>query len=228
MQETESQIETYRLHILEAVKNLKQSNYVSLNGLRRRANDAESQIRMLPEKEKQEAAIRTQLDSRVGIAKFLLEQREITSMSLASVVTNSTIIDQATPSGIPIKPDPKIVHIVAFLIGLGLPALIIFIIEATNDKITTRYDIEKITSAPVLGEVGHSYSEYTLVVRKNYRGMVAEQFRIIRSNLQYILNKIEKPVILVTSSFSGEGKSFISTNLGAVMALAGKNYYSRI
>jgi capsular exopolysaccharide synthesis family protein len=94
--------------------------------------------------------------------------------------------------------------------------------EAVNDKITTRYDIEKITAAPVLGEVGHSYSENTLVVRKNYRGMVAEQFRIIRSNLQYVLNKIEKPVILVTSSFSGEGKSFISTNLGAVMALAGK------
>src|SRR5213078_4234333 len=82
--------------------------------------------------------------------------------------------------------------------------------------------IEKITQAPVLGEVGHSYSDNTLVVRKNNRGMVAEQFRIIRSNLQYVLNKIPKPVILVTSSFSGEGKSFITTNLGAVMALAGK------
>jgi capsular exopolysaccharide synthesis family protein len=177
---------------------------------------------MLPGKEKQEAAIKTQLDSRVGIAKFLLEQKEITSMSLASIVTNSTIIDQATPSNTPVKPNRKIVYIVAILIGFGLPALFIFIVEVINDKITTRYDIEKITAAPVLGEVGHSYSENTLVVRKNYRGMVAEQFRIIRSNLQYVLNKIEKPVILVTSSFSGEGKSFISTNLGAVMALAGK------
>ena len=52
--------------------------------------------------------------------------------------------------------------------------------------------------------------------------MVAEQFRIIRSNLQYVLNKTEKSVILVTSSFSGEGKSFVSTNMGAVLALAGK------
>jgi capsular exopolysaccharide synthesis family protein len=100
--------------------------------------------------------------------------------------------------------------------------LFIFVLEVVNDKITTRFDIEKITQAPVLGEIGHSYSDNTLVISKTNRGMVAEQFRIIRSNLQYVLNKIEKPVILVTSSFSGEGKSFVTTNLGAVMALAGR------
>jgi len=94
--------------------------------------------------------------------------------------------------------------------------------EVLNDKVTTRFDIEKITQAPILGEIGHSYSNQTLVVNKATRSMVAEQFRIIRSNLQYIVGKKEKPVILVTSSFSGEGKSYISTNLGAVLALAGK------
>ncbi len=73
-----------------------------------------------------------------------------------------------------------------------------------------------------MGEIGHSYSENTLMVNKTSRGMVAEQFRIIRSNLQYVLNKIDKPIILVTSSFSGEGKSFVSTNMGAVLALTGK------
>jgi Mrp family chromosome partitioning ATPase len=91
-------------------------------------------------------------------------------------------------------------------------------LEVINDKVTTRFDIEKITPAPILGEIGHSYSNDTLVVNKTNRGMVAEQFRIIRSNLQYVLNKIDKPVILVTSSFSGEGKSFVTTNMGAVMA----------
>jgi capsular exopolysaccharide synthesis family protein len=92
-----------------------------------------------------------------------------------------------------------------------------------NDKVTTRADIEKITQAPILGEIGHSYSDKVLVVNKTTRSMVAEQFRIIRSNLQYILSsKAEKSVLLVTSSFSGEGKSFVSTNMGAVLALAGK------
>lgn len=83
-------------------------------------------------------------------------------------------------------------------------------------------DVEKLTDVPIVGEVGHSYSKNTLVVTKASRGIVAEQFRIVRSNLQYILNHISKPVILVTSSFSGEGKSFVSTNMAAVMALTGK------
>ena len=110
----------------------------------------------------------------------------------------------------------------AILVGLALPALFIFVKELLNDKITTRFDIEKITPVPIMGEVGHSFSENQLVVNKTSRKMVAEQFRIIRSNLQYVLSKTEKPVILVTSSFSGEGKSFVSTNMGAVMALTGK------
>ena len=91
-----------------------------------------------------------------------------------------------------------------------------------NDKVTTRHDIEKITSATILGEVGHSFGKNNLVVTNNSRSVVAEQFRIIRSNLQYVVHNVEKPVVLVTSSFSGEGKSFISTNIGAVMGLAGK------
>jgi capsular exopolysaccharide synthesis family protein len=100
--------------------------------------------------------------------------------------------------------------------------LFIFIAEVLNDKVSTRFDIERITSAPILGEIGHSYSQSTLVVNKTTRSMVAEQFRIIRSNLQYVLNKSEKSTILVTSSFSGEGKSYVTTNMGAVLALAGK------
>src|SRR3989337_2211379 len=110
----------------------------------------------------------------------------------------------------------------AVLVGLAFPAFIIFIGEVLNDKITTRYDIEKITAVPILGEVGHSQSEKALIINKTSRSMVAEQFRLIRSNLQYILSKTERPVILVTSSFSGEGKSFVSTNMGAVMAVTGK------
>ncbi|HVT84662.1 MAG TPA: CpsD/CapB family tyrosine-protein kinase, partial [Chitinophagaceae bacterium] len=102
------------------------------------------------------------------------------------------------------------------------PVLFIFLNEILNDKITTRYDIERITPTPILGEVGHSFADNSLVVNKTTRSMVAEQFRIIRSNLQFVLGKTETPVIMVTSSFSGEGKSFACTNLGAVMALTGK------
>jgi capsular exopolysaccharide synthesis family protein len=121
-----------------------------------------------------------------------------------------------------VKPDKRSIQAMAILLGLAIPALFIFVSEVLNDKVTTRFDIEKITQTPILGEIGHSYADNTLVVSKTTRSMVAEQFRIIRSNLQYVLGKQERAVIITTSSFSGEGKSYVSTNMGAVLALAGK------
>jgi len=103
---------------------------------------------------------------------------------------------------------------------LLIPCGIIALIEILRDKVTGRGDIEKNTSAPILGEIGHSNYKNALVVTKNSRRFISEQFRIIRTNLQYVIGKKEKPVIMITSSFSGEGKSFVSTNIGAVMALA--------
>ena len=143
-------------------------------------------------------------------------------MALASTISNIKVLTEASPNFYPIKPNRRNTQMLAIFIGLLLPALFIFILEILNDKVTTRYDVEKITNATVIGEVGHAYGKNNLVVTGNNRSVVAEQFRIIRSNLQYVLNHIPKPVILVTSSFSGEGKSFISTNIGAVMAVAGK------
>jgi capsular exopolysaccharide synthesis family protein len=111
---------------------------------------------------------------------------------------------------------------VFLLIGLAVPIGFIFLVEFLNDKVKTKADIERITNTPVLGEIGHAEESSALVVTQNNRGFIAEQFRIIRSNIQYILPKVDKPVMMVTSSFSGEGKSFISTNLGAVLAISGK------
>jgi capsular exopolysaccharide synthesis family protein len=82
--------------------------------------------------------------------------------------------------------------------------------------------VQKVTSAPIIGEVSHSDEENVLVVNRTSRRFIAEQFRIIRTNLQYVLPKQDKFVLMITSSASGEGKSFISTNVGAVMAITGK------
>ena len=167
-------------------------------------------------------SLNADLNSKMGIYSYLMEKKLATTISQASTLSNSKVIEKSTPSSKPVKPNRRSIQLLAILTGIGLPALFIFMLEVVNDKVTTRFDIEKITQTPVLGEIGHSFAKETLVVNKTNRGMVAEQFRIIRSNLQYVLNKIDKPVILVTSSFSGEGKSFVTTNIGAVMALTGK------
>jgi capsular exopolysaccharide synthesis family protein len=222
VKEQDQLIEKLRTDILEATKNIKASASTSLNSYKRRESSAEGQIKSLPPKIKRLKEFETELNSKMGIYTYLMEKGLTTTISQASTLSNSKIIEKALPSGTPVKPNKRSIQLLAILIGIGLPGLFIFMLEVVNDKVTTRFDIEKITQAPILGEVGHSYAGNALIVSKTNRGMVAEQFRIIRSNLQYIVNKIEKPVILVTSSFSGEGKSFVTTNVGAVLALAGK------
>jgi tyrosine-protein kinase Etk/Wzc len=166
--------------------------------------------------------IQRQVNTKLALYNLLEGKKEEASISRASTISNSKVVNKAGPSVTPVKPNKRMIQIIAVLVGIGLPALIIFIGEVVNDKVSTRFDIERLTKAPVLGEVGHSYSDKTLVVNKTSRSMVAEQFRIVRSNLQYVLPKIEKPVILITSSVSGEGKSFVSINMGSVIALTGK------
>jgi len=220
--EKTNEIEELRQRLLENIKNIKAFYKTNLEIYNRRNVLTESQIKSLPFKLKEFEELKKQVENKQTLYNFLQARREETAISRASTTPDSQVIDGAGASSTPIKPNKKAIQMLAILAGLALPAMFIFVAELLNDKVTTRFDIEKITAAPILGEIGHSYTSKALIVNKTNRSMVAEQFRIIRSNLQYILNKIEKPIILVTSSFSGEGKSFVTTNLGAVLALAGK------
>lgn len=215
-------IEKLRGSILESLRNVKATINTSIGELKLKKQSAESQLKSLPLKSQEFLEISRLLDSKQDLYKILQGKREETAISKASNVSNSQVIEKAEVATMPVKPNRRTIQLFAILIGLAIPALFIFFSEVLNDKITTRHDIEKNTTTPILGEVGHSYSDNVLVVNKNTRSMIAEQFRIIRSNLQFIIGKIEKPVIMVTSSFSGEGKSFASTNLAAAIALTGK------
>ncbi len=222
VQAKEEQIEKLRQNILENLRNIRASYQSTLINFRQQNNAAQGQIRSLPEKQQRLLEMQRQQETKQQVYNILLEQKERSSITLAATTSNIRVVEEASPNSTPIKPNRRNVQLISVFIGLLLPALFIFLLEVLNDKITTRNDIERLTNITILGEVGHSYGNENLVVRSNNRGIVAEQFRIIRSNLQYVIHHIPKPVILVTSSFSGEGKSFISTNIGAVMALAGK------
>jgi capsular exopolysaccharide synthesis family protein len=221
VKQAEGQIETIRQSVLENLENIKLANRDAIGTLKNRSTTEQSEWQALPYKLKEYVELQRQVNTKLGLYSLLQGKKEEAAISRAATVSNSKVIEEARISGAPIKPNSKMIRVIAVLIGLALPALIIFISEVLNDKITTRFDIEKVTQTPILGEIGHSFSDNALIVNKTSRSMVSEQFRIVRSNLQYVLHK-EKAVILVTSSFSGEGKSFISTNMGAVLALAGK------
>lgn len=222
IQAKNAELEKLRTSILESLKNLKIAYNSSINDFYRRASAAVYKQKEMPTKIQRLVEMDRERDSKLALFKFLQEQREETAMQQAATVSSSRVLSGAYATETPIRPNRRAIQLLAIILGIGLPAMYIFFQEIVNDKVNTRYDIEKLTDVAVLGEVGHSYSSSAMIVSKTNRSMVSEQFRIIRSNLQYILNKIDKPVIMITSSFSAEGKSFITTNLGGVMALAGK------
>jgi capsular exopolysaccharide synthesis family protein len=222
VKQKEDEIERLRINILESIKNQRRFISTTISNLQRQNSKAQAQVKSLPIKEQNLLEIKTKQQTKQTVYNLLLEKREQTAISLAGTISNMKVIEEAHPNPLPIKPKPSTVYLISLVAGLALPALFVFGIEIFNDKVNSRHDIEKATSVAIVGEVGHSYLDDKMVVKPNNRSIVAEQFRIIRSNLQYVMTNTKKPVILVTSSFSGEGKSFISTNLGAVMALANK------
>lgn len=218
----DDQLEKLRKNILENLNNLKSTFDLRINTINQKNQQYNSRINSVPIKEKELLEITRQQGIKQSLYLFLLQKREETAISLAATVSNSQVVDAAIGSDIPVLPSPKNVKMLAVFLGLVIPVAFIYIRELLNDKISNRLDITKITNAPIYGEIGHSHNKQTLLVRKNNRDVITEQFRMIRSNIQYMVNNNTKPVILVTSTFSGEGKSFISVNTGAVLALAGK------
>ncbi len=191
--------------------------------MRTQSNAFKREITSIPEKEQQGREKARQQEIKQNLYLYLLQKREESEIAQASVISNSRVIDKALPTFNRVKPIPMRVYSIALLVGLILPIVIIYLLDLANEKVTTRADVLKVTDAPVMAEVGHSEQDNVLIFPQKSRGIVAEQFRILRSNLRFLLgDKFDKAVIMVTSSFSGEGKSFISTNLGATLAISGK------
>lgn len=222
IQSLDVRISKIRSDIIEALQNVKQSYLIANNSLKRQNLETESNLQSIPVKGQQLAERQRQQKIKEELYLFLLQKKEENAIASASTISDSKVLEPARSDPGPVSPNGRSFYLTAFIIGLVIPLGLILLFEYLNDKVNNRSDIERATAAPLVGEVGHSEGDAALAVTTNSRGFIAEQFRIIRTNLQFMLNKIEKPVILVTSSFSGEGKSFVSINMGAVMALTGK------
>jgi capsular exopolysaccharide synthesis family protein len=211
-----------RRDIVQTLENVRQAYTIAANNLEARQRQQMSQMQSLPSKSMKSIDIERQQKVLEDLYSFLLQKKLETSISSASSVSNIKVLERAVGNEKPISPNNKSIYGTYISLGLFVVLAVIALFEMFNDKVNNKAELEKAISAPILGEVSHSEDSNTLVVTTNSRRFIAEQFRIIRTNLQYILNKSSKSVIMITSSFSGEGKSFISTNIGAVMALGGK------
>lgn len=223
VQKMDASLEKMRKDMIEALNNVKASYDLTGKSLKTNTANAQTELQSMPMKARQMLEIKRRQQIMQDLYSFLLQKKIEVSISSASAISISRIVESATAPGSPVAPNRKAIYLLFIVGGLAIPMMGAFLVELLNDKVNTRTDIERITKAPIIGEIGHSdVEDLPLVTKNNSRKLIAEQFRIIRTNLQFVLNKIEKPIIIVTSTFSGEGKSFISTNLGGVIALAGK------
>ena len=181
----------------------------------RRINDA-------PTQERQFVSIARQQEIKAGLYLMLLQKREENAITLAANANNAKIIDEALADTTPVSPKRIIIYFAALVFGIGLPVGVIYLMGLTKFNILGRADVEKLTSLPVVGDIPLADEKTgSIAVFENKNNLMSETFRNVRTNLQFMLEK-GKNVILVTSTISGEGKSFISANLAISLSLLGK------
>ena len=175
-----------------------------------------------PTQERQFVSIARQQEIKSGLYLMLLQKREENAITLAATANNAKIIDEALADDSPVSPKRMTIYLAALIFGIGIPVGIIYLIGLTKFKIEGRADVEKLTLLPVVGDVPLADEKTgSIAVFENQNNLMSETFRNVRTNLQFMLEN-SKNVILVTSTISGEGKSFISANLAISLSLLGK------
>ena len=195
---------------------------ITKEDLAREANRYSRRINDAPTQERQFVSIARQQEIKSGLYLMLLQKREENAITLAATANNAKIIDEALADDDPVSPKWMMIYFVALIFGVGLPVGIIYLIGLTKFKIEGRADVEKLTSLPVIGDIPLADEKTgSIAVFENQNNLMSETFRNVRTNLQFMLEN-GKNVILVTSTISGEGKSFVSSNLAISLSLLGK------
>lgn len=216
------QIDAMRENIITSVSRAYDSRMVAVNQLKLEFGAAQAKLGDIPAQERGFRDISRRQAVKEKLYLFLLQNREQTAMMLANAAPKGVVIDEAYALNEPLTMKKRYIYLIALIIGLMLPPVVIAVKNLLKNKFTTLDELRSLTSLPVLGEVSLSHSKSPLVVYKGADSTVAELFRLIRSHLEFILPSQKSNTLLVTSTSSGEGKSFVSINLAATLALTGK------
>jgi capsular exopolysaccharide synthesis family protein len=222
MQQLDGQMTEVRKSIVESLKNYNQSIQTQKKDVLNKNNLYRGYLAEIPEKQRQQLEIERQRQVKQNLYLYLLQKKEETAIATASTSASYEQLNSATGSTKPVEPDAGKIRMFTIMLGLLLPIGIIYLRDQLNDRLYTRDDIQKKTKVPIIGEIGHVDDSRSLVVAHQSRSIISEQFRIVRSNLGFFQKGKDFQTILVTSTVSGEGKSFVSINMAAVLALSGK------
>ena len=220
------QLDALRENILNNIDQTRSSINIQLRELNQLDRTAEGQFSTFPGLEKGIRSIERQQEIKEQLYLFLLQRREESAIAFASTSPVAKVIDPAFTYNQPVDPKPWLILAGGGIIGLLIPLLIIFVINFLDTKVHHKGDLNPlIKHIPFLGEIPKVNKEEEAVIQLNDRSPLAESFRILRTNLAYLVqsrNKDRAEVIYVTSTIKGEGKTFISFNLARTLASTGK------
>ena len=217
------QIVTAKKTLLETVNNLVSNAQMGLDEINKRISQAEMEVRVLPEKQRQLVNFQRKYDFNDDTYKYLMQRRAEAQILRASNTPDNEIIDEARlETVIKVAPRTAINYLIALIIGLLIPALYLFLKDFFNVTISDRKDVEKLTDFPIIGQIPQVSEKDPCVVINSPKSPVAEAFRSIRTNIEFITQGKPKSTILVTGDMQSIGKTFNAINIASVYALYGK------
>lgn len=219
-----SQLDDLQASIKRAMSQARAGLNIQRNSIASQQGKYQGQISNTPEQERILTQIGRQQEVKSGLYLMLLQKREENSISLAATADKGKLIDNPVFAG-KVTPKDSIILIIAFGLGLAIPALILFLLAFFRYKIEGHDDVAKLTKLPIIADVAiasdRAKTKADIVVHENKNNLMEEIFRSLRTNLQFLMKEHDK-VILMTSTTSGEGKTFIASNVAISFALLGK------
>lgn len=219
-----AQLDDLTSSIKRAMIQARKSMEIERNNIANMYGRYASQTNATPEQERILTQIGRQQDVKSGLYLMLLQKREENSISLAATADKGKLIDDPQYMG-KVSPKNSMIMLIALILGLAIPAGVIFIVNFMRYKIEGHDDVAKLTSLPILADIAvaseTAKTKADIVVHENQNNQMEEVFRSLRTNLQFIMAENEK-VVLFTSSTSGEGKTFTAANLAVSFALLDK------
>ncbi|MEM9823669.1 MAG: GNVR domain-containing protein, partial [Bacteroidota bacterium] len=208
----EKRLSDMRILIIESLQKVKRDLDIPMQKLQEEIEELQSNLSTVPGMEKNLLEKKRTQTIKENLFLLLLQKREETALSAAVTTASTRVIDHARSSSFPVTPQRQLILMASFLLGLLVPILLVILKKMMETTVQSEETVKNLTRIPILGRIVHHKKNEKIVVKSGDRSAINEMFRLLRTNLNFLNPGSDKQVLLITSSVSGEGKSFIAVN----------------
>ena len=225
LKQINQQVNNMHQNIINSLTNEISASQIALRNLERENTITNTRIRNIPTVDRRYTDILRQQEVKSNLFVYLLQKREETNLTQAAVAPKAKVIAKPSSGTSPVAPRRAVILAIFFMVGMAVPAIILFLIDYFQTKITGMKDLEDLTYCSVVGDIikcDDFVGEASLVIKPNDDSVVSEMFRTMRNNILFMTSERDYNIILVTSTVPKEGKTFMSINLARSLSLMDK------